>query len=269
MNRKLGTFVKYGFLVFASILSVFPLVWMLIAATNKSVDVIAGKLTLGANLIENYRNLVSLQPVWSSFGNSCKYSLLVTVTALVISSMAGYAFEIYKSKWKELGYTIVLMTMMVPFVALMIPLFQMYSGAGLLNRAVGFMLPSIATPLLIMMFRTGAKSFPREIIEAARIDGLGEIRIFFQMFMPVTKSTYAAAAVVTFMNAWNNYLWAKVIMSTDQTQTMPMLISNLISGYVTDYGMLMLAVLITTIPTAIVFFALQKNFVEGITGAVK
>ena len=269
MNRKIGTFVKYGFLVFASILSVFPLVWMLIAATNKSVDVIAGKLTFGANLIENYRNLVSLQPVWSSFGNSCKYSLLVTVTALVISSMAGYAFEIYKSKWKELGYTIVLMTMMVPFVALMIPMFQMYSGAGLLNRAVGFMLPSIATPLLIMMFRTGAKSFPREIIEAARIDGLGEIRIFFQMFMPVMRSTYAAGAVVTFMNAWNNYLWAKVIMSNDTTQTMPMLISNLISGYVTDYGMLMLAVLLTTIPTAIVFFALQKNFVEGITGAVK
>ena len=269
MSRKSGTFGKYVFLVLASVLSVFPLIWMVIAATNKSVDVIAGKLTLGTNLFENYHNLVSLQPVWSSFGNSCKYSLLVTVVALVISSMAGYAFEIYKSKWKELGYTLVLMTMMVPFVALMIPLFQMYSGAGLLNKAIGFMLPSIATPLLIMMFRTGAKSFPREIIEAARIDGLGEIRIFFQMFMPVMKSTYAAAAVVTFMNAWNNYLWAKVIMSTDETQTMPMLISNLISGYVTDYGMLMLAVLLTTIPTAIVFFALQKNFVEGITGSVK
>ena len=83
------------------------------------------------------------------------------------------------------------------------------------------------------------------------------------------KSIFAAAGVVTFMNAWNNYLWAKVIMSDNTTQTMPMLISNLISGYVTDYGMLMLAVLITTIPTAIVFFALQKHFVEGITGSVK
>ncbi len=141
MSRKLGTFVKYAFLVVASILSVFPLVWMIIAATNKSVDVIAGKLTFGTNLVENYRNLIALQPVWSSFGNSCKYALLVTVVALVISSMAGYAFEVYKSKWKELGYTLVLMTMMVPFVALMIPLFQMYSKAGLLNKAIGFMLP--------------------------------------------------------------------------------------------------------------------------------
>ena len=269
MTSKITTALKYIFLTIASIISVFPLVWMVIAATNKSVDVIAGKLTFGGNLLENYQNLVSQQPLWSSFLNSCKYSLLVTVFALIVSSMAGYAFEIYRDKGKNAVYAIVLMTMMVPFVALMIPLFQMYSSAGLLNKAVGFMLPSLATPLLIMMFRTGAKAFPIDIIEAARLDGLNEFQIFFRMFIPTMRSTYAAAAVVTFMNAWNNYLWAKVIMSDSSTQTMPMLISNLISGYVTDYGMLMLAVLITTIPTAIVFFALQKNFVEGITGAVK
>lgn len=269
MSNKFVTAIKYVFLIVASVISVFPLVWMVIAATNKSVDVIAGKLTFGTNLLENYQNLVAQQPLWGNFWNSCKYSLLVTVFALLISSMAGYAFVIYKDKGKNIIYGIVLMTMMVPFVALMIPLFQMYSGVGLLNKAIGFVLPSIATPLLIMMFRTGAQAFPADIIEASRLDGLNEFQIFFRMFMPTMRATYAAAAVVTFMNAWNNYLWAKVIMSDSSTQTMPMLISNLISGYVTDYGMLMLAVLITTIPTAIVFFALQKYFVEGITGAVK
>lgn len=269
MSSRVSKAVKYIFLTIASIISVFPLVWMIIAATNKSIDVIAGKLTLGVNLFENYNNLIGQQPLWGSFWNSCKYSILVTIFALVVSSMAGYAFEIYKDKGKGIIYGIVLMTMMVPFVALMIPLFQMYSSVGLLNKAMGFVLPSLATPFLIMMFRTGAKAFPIDIIEASRLDGLNEFQIFFRMFMPTMKSTYAAAAVVTFMNAWNNYLWAKVIMSDSSTQTMPMLISNLISGYVTDYGMLMLAVLITTIPTAIVFFALQKNFVEGITGAVK
>ena len=269
MTNKVTTSLKYILLTLASVISVFPLVWMMLAATNKSVDVIAGKLTPGTNLIENYRNLVGQQPLWSNFWNSCKYSILVTVFALIVSSMAGYAFEIYRDKGKNILYGMVLMTMMVPFVALMIPLFQMYSDMGLLNKAVGFMLPSLATPLLIMMFRTGAKAFPIDIIEASRLDGLNEFQIFFRMFIPTMRSTYAAAAVVTFMNAWNNYLWAKVIMSDSSTQTMPMLISSLISGYVTDYGMLMLAVLITTIPTAIVFFALQKNFVEGITGAVK
>lgn len=269
MNSKVKMMFTYILLGVATVISVFPLLWMIIAATNKSVDVIAGKLTIGSFIADNYKNLVAQQPLWSSFLNSCKYTILVTVFALIVSALAGYAFEIYRDKAKERIYGVVLMSMMIPFVALMVPLFRMYSKLGLLNSAIGFMLPSLATPLLIMMFRTNAKAFPIDIIEAARIDGLSEFGIFFKMYIPSMKSIFAAAGVVTFMNAWNNYLWAKVIMSDNTTQTMPMLISNLISGYVTDYGMLMLAVLITTIPTAIVFFALQKNFVEGITGSVK
>lgn len=269
MTNKLKMVLIYVFLIVCTIISVFPILWMVIAATNKSVDVIAGKLTFGTNLAENYRNLIEVQPLWGSFLNSCKYTILVTIFALIVSSLAGYAFEIYREKVKEKIYAVVLMSMMIPFVALMVPLFRMYSKIGLLNSAVGFMLPSLATPLLIMMFRTNAKAFPIDIIEAARIDGLSEFGIFLRMYIPSMKAIFAAAGVVTFMNAWNNYLWAKVIMSDNSTQTMPMLISNLTAGYNTDYGMIMLAVLFTTIPTAIVFFALQKYFVEGITGAIK
>ena len=269
MSKKIKTFLMYLVLILVSFISIFPIFWMVVAATNKSVDVIGGKLTFGTYLIENYKTLVSQQPLWENFWNSCKYTIAVTVFALIVSSLAGYGFEIYKSKGKEKVYAIVLMTMMIPFVALMVPLFRMYSKLGLLNTVLGFMLPSLATPLLIMMFRTNAKAFPVSMIEAARIDGLSEIGIFLKMYIPSMKSVFAAAGVVTFMNSWNNFLWAKVIMSDTSTQTMPMMISNLTSGYKTDYGMLMLAVLITTIPTAIVFFALQKNFVEGITGSVK
>ena len=164
---------------------------------------------------------------------------------------------------------IILLSMMLPFVALMVPLFRMFSGAGLLNSTLGFVLPSLSTPFLIMMFRTAARSFPSDIIEAARIDGLSELGIFFRMFIPTMRSTFAAALTVTFMGAWNNYLWPKVIMQDNKAQTLPMMISNLTSGYLTDYGSLMLAVLITTLPTAILFLCLQKNFAEGITGAVK
>lgn len=269
MIRKVKKIGMYSVLSIVSIISVFPFFWMIVAATNKSIDVIGGKLTPGMNLLENYNTLVSQQPLWSSFWNSCKYTIAVTIFALFVSSLAGYGFEIYRDKLKEKMYALVLMTMMIPFVALMVPLFRMYSKLGLLNSVVGFMLPSLATPLLIMMFRTNAKAFPPSIIEASRLDGLSEFGIFFRMYIPSMKSVFAAAGVVTFMNSWNNFLWAKVIMSDDSTQTMPMLISNLTSGYMTDYGMLMLAVLITTVPTAIVFFALQKNFVEGITGSVK
>jgi lactose/L-arabinose transport system permease protein len=127
----------------------------------------------------------------------------------------------------------------------------------------------IATPLLILLFRQSARSFPHEIIEAARLDGLSEIGIFFRMFVPTMKPTYAAAAVITFMAAWNNFLWPKVILVDNAYQTMPMLLSNIRAGYVTDYGMLMLAVLIASLPAMAIFLVLQRSFAEGITGAIK
>ena len=101
------------------------------------------------------------------------------------------------------------------------------------------------------------------------IDGLSEVGIFFRMYVPIMKSTYAAAAVITFMKAWNAYLWPKVVLNKAEAQTMPMLIANLSAGYSIDYGVLMMGVLFCSIPTMSVFFVLQKQFAEGITGAVK
>ena len=183
--------------------------------------------------------------------------------------LAGYGFEIYHDKAKDAVMGVILLAMMVPFITILVPLFQMVAKMKMLNSTLGFILPTISTPFLIMMFRQSARSFPRDIIEAARLDGLSEIRIFFQMFIPTMKSTYAAAMTITFMNAWNSYMWPKVIMTQSESMTMPMVVANLTEGYVTDYGMLMLAVLICTLPTALVFFILQKSFAEGITGAVK
>ena len=159
--------------------------------------------------------------------------------------------------------------MMVPFAATMIPLFQLVSKARLLNTLTGFILPTISTPLLIMLFRQSARNYPHDIIEAARLDGLSELKIFLRIFIPTMKSTYAAGMTITFMNAWNSYLWPKVIMLDNKSITMPMLVANLTEGYVTDYGMLTLAVFLSTIPTIIIFFLLQKSFAEGITGSVK
>lgn len=277
----------YLFLILASFISVFPLYWMVSAATNTSDAVLKGRIIPGTHLIENFHNLVNNQSnIGNAMWNSFRYAAILTIISLVICSLAGYGFEIYHDKAKDAVMSIILLAMMVPFVATMVPLFQMFSNVkvlsviasalkgetvkvSFLNNAIGFILPTISTPFLIMMFRQSARSFPHDIIEAARIDGLSEIRIFFQMFMPTMKSTYAAAMTITFMNAWNNYLWPKVIMSDTKSITMPMVVANLTQGYVTDYGMLMLAVLLCTLPTAIVFFCLQKSFAEGITGAVK
>ncbi len=264
--KSIGTYV---FLIIVSLISVFPLYWMIAASTNTSTDVLGGRLMPGTNLMNNLHKLLETQDVGRAFVNSLFYSTILCVLSLFICSIAGYGFEIYHTKAKDRLMSILLLAMMVPFAATMIPLFKMFTSANLQSTWLAYVLPTISTPFLIMLFRQSAKSFPIEIVEAARMDGLSEIKIFFTIFMPTMKSTYAAAMTVTFMNAWNNYLWPKVIMMDNTSQTMPMLVANLSVGFSIDYGVLMLGVLICSLPTGILFLVLQKSFANGVVGAVK
>ena len=260
---------SYIFLIIWSLFSVFPLYWMITAATNDTVEVARGKIIFGTKAVENFMKLIHSQNLWGAMWNSFLYAIVQTVICLLICSLAGYGFELYHDRGKDALFGILLLAMMVPGVATMIPLFKMIAGMKLLNSVWGFILPAIATSFMIMMFRQNSRNFPVDIMEAARIDGLNEFQIFFRMYMPVMKSTYAAAAVIVFMNAWNSYLWPKVVMTDTKAQTMPMLIANIASGYTIDYGMMMMGVLFCSLPTMIIFFVLQKQFTEGITGSVK
>ena len=278
-KKKLGAIQhrlipSYVFLIIVSIISVFPLFWMLTAATNTTVDVSQGRLWFGTFSAENFKTLLEGMPffeskLWSAMRNSFFYAAVQTVLSLFICSLAGYGFELYHDKAKDALFGVLLMAMMIPGVATMIPLFSMMSKMKMLSSVWGFILPSLATPFMIMMFRQNSRNFPIEIMNAARIDGLNEFGIFFRIYMPVMKSTYAAAAVITFMNAWNAYLWPRVVLKAPEAQTMPLFIANLAGGYTIDYGALMMSVLFCSLPTVIIFFILQKQFAEGITGAVK
>ena len=268
-SNKWKNAISYIVLTIASLLSVFPLYYMISGATNKSIDIVRGRLIPGTYLMENFKCLTTNQNLGLAMFNSFRNAIIITVLTLLICSIAGYGFEIYHDKGKDLLMSILLLAMMLPFVALMIPLFTMFSKMGLVNSWMALVLPSISTPFMIMLFRQASRSFPVDIIEASRLEGMSEISIFFRMYIPVMKSTYGAAMTVTFMNAWNNYLWPKVILQNNESITMPMLVANLKSGYSVDYGMLMLGVLICTLPTAVIFFCLQKSFSNGLTGAVK
>ena len=261
----------YIFLIICSLISVFPLYWMIAAATNTSLNVARGSIVFGNQLMVNFANLQRAVQgtLWSSMENSFLYSIVQTIFTLFVCSIAGYGFELYHDKGKDRLFGILLLAMMVPAVATMVPLYGLVSKAKLLNTVWAFILPGISTPFMIMMFRQNSRNFPPDIMEAARIDGLPEWKIFFRMYVPIQKSIYAAAAVITFMNAWNAYMWPKVVMSDNRAQTMPMFIANISSGYTVDYGMTMLGVLFCSLPTMIVFFVLQKQFAEGITGSVK
>ena len=266
----------YIFLIIVSFISVFPIFWMVTAATNTTVDIARGKMWFGSYAIQNFQALVEAgasQGAGTSLarfmGNSFVYAAVQTVLCIFICSLAGYGFELYHDKGKDRLFGILLLAMMVPGVATLIPLFTMVSKLKLLNTVAAFILPAISTPFMIMMFRQNSRNFPVDIMEAARIDGLSEWAIFFRMYMPIMKSTYAAAAVITFMNAWNAYMWPRAVMTKNSAQTMQILLTNLSNGYVIDYGLLMMAVLFCSIPTMAIFFILQKQFAEGITGAVK
>lgn len=267
--RKLKNCGTYIFLSIVAFISIFPIYWMIAASTNNSTDILGGRLLPGTHLLVNLQNLLAQQNVGRAFCNSLIFSTALSLLSLVVCSIGGYGFEIYHDRAKDRLMNILLLAMMVPFAATLIPLFKMFTSLHLQSTWIAYVLPTISTPFLIMLFRQSARSFPTEIIEAARIDGLSELKIFFTIFVPTMKSTYAAAMTVTFMNAWNNYLWPKVIMMSGTSQTMPMLVANLSVGYSIDYGVLMLGVLICSLPTGILFLVLQKSFANGIVGAVK
>ena len=269
---KVKNSFKYIFLSIISIISIFPFVWMLISMTNKSVDVSKGSLMPGTSLFENMQNLFGSDLSFSnSLWNSAKIAIITTVLALIIASIAGYGFEIYRNKVRDRVFNILLLSMMVPFAALMIPLFKMFSTFKVfgLNTAAAVIIPSISTAFLIFFFRQNTKSFPKDILEAGRIDGLNEIQIFTRIYVPTMKSTYAAAAIITFMSSWNNYMWPLIALQSPENRTVPLIISTMGSSYSPDYGMIMAGIVIATLPTAIVFFLMQKHFVAGMLGSVK
>jgi lactose/L-arabinose transport system permease protein len=183
--------------------------------------------------------------------------------------MAGYGFVIYRNKAKDRLMSILLLSMMIPFASIMIPLFRLFSSFKLLDTTLGFILPSVSTAFMIFFFRQTTMSFPMEIVQAARVDGLGEFGIYVRIYLPIMAPTFAAAAIVTFMNGWNNYLWPLIIMKRQESRTMPLLLTSLTSGFTTDFGVLMLAVAVCTLPTLILFFTQQRRFVAGILGSVK
>ena len=268
-TRTLRKIPGYALLTITAILSLFPLFYMVVSATNTSQDVLNSRLLPGAHVLENFAKLAASQDIGAAMWNSAVNATGTTVLALIFCSLAGYGFEVFHSRGKDRLMGLLLLTMMIPFAATLIPLFQMFANFGLVNTNIAVIMPMVATPFLVLLFRQSARSFPHEILESARIDGLGELSIFTRIFLPTMSSTYAAAAVITFMAAWNNFLWPKVILVSNTYQTMPMLISNLTAGYVTDYGVLMLAVLLASLPTMVIFLLLQRTFAEGITGAIK
>ena len=259
----------YLFLVVAAFVSIFPFIWMIVSATNTAADVLAGKSSFGTALWDNIVMFFTQVDVARVFWNSAFLAIVGTVLTLIISSLAGYGFEMFRSRVREKIFGFLLLMLSIPFAALMIPLFIMMANLKLINTYAAILLPAIASIFIIFYFRQATKAFPSELRDAARIDGLKEWQIFLYVYLPVMRSTYAAAIIIVFMANWNNYLWPLIVLQTNEQKTITLVIQSLSSAYYPEWGVIMVGTVLATLPTLIIFFLLQRRFVEGMLGAVK
>ena len=253
----------------AAFVSIFPFLWMLVSSTNTAADVLQGKSTLGDALWTNIVTFFTTVDVARVFWNSAFLAITGTILTLVISSLAGYGFEMFRSRFREKIFGFLLLMLSIPFAALMIPLFIMMANLKLINTYAAILLPAIASIFIIFYFRQATKAFPSELRDAARIDGLKEWQIFLFVYLPVMRSTYAAAIIIVFMANWNNYLWPLIVLQTNEQKTITLVIQSLSSAYYPEWGVIMVGTILATLPTLLIFFVLQRRFVEGMLGAVK
>ena len=274
-KKRISNMFVYVFLSVVSFISVFPFYWMIVSATNRSVDITRGRLIPGMHLLENFNTLNAQTHFGQAFWNSLRISVTATLLTIIVSSMAGYGFEVYRSKRKEIVFGLLLGSMMIPSATMLVPVFLMLANitsiapAFGLNTVPAIITPGIASVFLIFFFRQSTKMFAMEILEAARIDGLSELGMYFRIFVPIMRTTFAAAAIITFMGSWNSFLWPLIVVQTTDMQTLPLLISAVQDGHVIDFGLIMLTLVLSTIPIAVVFFVLQKHFVSGMMGMIK
>ncbi|MCJ7842099.1 carbohydrate ABC transporter permease [Lederbergia sp. NSJ-179] len=264
--------LKYIALALGLVLTLGPFYWMMVGATNPSGAILSvpPNLILGSYLGENFKNLMNSVDIWRSLFNSVIITGAFTIFAGLFSAAAGYAFAKFKFRGRNVLFAVFLMSMMIPYQALIIPQFELFAKLGLLNTYSAVVLPQLAYPFAIFLMRQSMQSIPDSIIESARIDGCGEYRTFFQISLPMMLPAIGAMSIFLFTHQWNNFLWPLVALVTEDMYTLPILLSILAGQDNLDYGQLMLAATISVIPIFVIFLFLQRYFIAGIVGgAVK
>ncbi len=267
-NSTLKKFVIYSAVILGFFISIFPFYWMFIGATNASADIFAfpPKMTPGDQLIENYRNLSAQIPLKKVMFNSFYVSIIYTIFTLAMSTITGYAFAKYEFKGKKFLFSAILLTMMLPGQATMIPLFDIMKAFGWLNSYKAVIIPGIASAFGIFLMRQNMLKVPDSLIEAARIDGCGEVRIFLQIVLPTMKPAIAALGIYMFMGQWGNFMWQLIVLNDQSMKTLPVALSSLVGLSRVDYGQVLLGASLSTLPVIAIFLVLQKQFISGILG---
>lgn len=246
---------------------IFPFIWMILGSFKTNEEIRRAPLNfLPENAtLDNYTQLFQRLDFATFFTNSVIVAVFVTLGNIAFSSMVGYALAKLEFAGKRVLFALVLGTLMVPGVVTFVPLFVLTSNLGLVNSYPGLILPFLITPLGVFLMRQFMMSLPDDIIEAARIDGASEWRIFLRVIMPLCGPAVATLTILTFLGSWNNFLWPLVVATSEDKYTLPVALALYSVGQnASQHGLMMAGAVVIVIPVLLIFVVLQRYFVQGI-----
>jgi multiple sugar transport system permease protein len=271
-RSRLGSVGLHAALVAGGALTLFPLLWMLSASFMSAGEATTfpPHLLPRAATLEQYRQLFVRLSLGRAFLSSAIIAVVVTLGSLLFNSMAGYAFARLRFGGRERLFGLLLAALIIPAQVGMLPLFLMMKALHLVNSYWGAILPSLATVLGIFLVRQFMLSIPHELIEAARIEGAGELRIYWSLVMPLARPVLATLAILTFMTTWNDFMWPLIVLSDQRRYTLPVAMASLVGEHALDIELMMAGAVVTVLPVLVLFLALQRYYIAGLTaGSVK
>jgi multiple sugar transport system permease protein len=268
-NLKMGRIVIYLILIIGSLVAMLPFIWMILASfkTGAEVRQIPPTFLPQEWTLENYRTIFGDEdlPLLRFYGNSLFIALMNTTLVLFTSSLFGFIFAKYSFKGKNIIFWFILATMMIPFQVMMIPGYLILVKLGLLNSLWGLIVGSAVDAFGIFLITQFAKSIPEEMLDAARVDGASEWRIYWKIVLPQLGPALATLGMLTFMFNWNAYLWPLIVLTEQDKRTLPIILNWYSTQHSNQIQLTMAASVLVIIPILIVFLAMQRWIVKGIT----
>lgn len=268
----LGRSIIYILLTLVCVVTLVPIVWLVAATTKRPDEVLSVSYPFFSPhpTLQNFVDLFAKVPFLRYFMNSVFITCATVITQLFFSSLGGFALAKYEFKGKGFIVGLMIATMMIPGTITLAPSYELMFRLGLIDTYQGLIIPGAVSVFGMFLFRQAIQAVPDELIHAARIDGCTEFGIYWNVVMPVVRPMIGAFCLMTFMGTWNGFLWPQILLHSQERFTLPIALNQMIGLYNNEYGMLMAGTLLSVLPVVVLFFALQKEFVAGLTtGAVK
>lgn len=265
--RNFRRVIVYAILIVTFIATLAPFAWMAVSSikTQEGIFTFPPRWIPENPTIVSYLELFQRMPFLIHLRNSIIVTVSITILVLFLSSLAGYAFAKLRFPGRDKLFILLLATMMVPAQATIIPVFLLLRRLGLLNNYLGLILPAGASAFGIFLLRQYMRAIPNSLLDAARIDGCSEFRIYRSIILPLCKPAIAALAIFVFMGTWNDFFWPLIVMTEESMYTLPVALATLNAGqHATNYNLLMAGSVVVTSPIILIFVFMQRYFIQGI-----